>query len=290
MKELSRQEWTEFRNSPLNEAYKLLVLQVYSGIKNSATFDGVSGSDIKLAKQIVSLLNSLGIYFRIIHKGGKLKIVFGARVPDVLLLYALQNKVFNENELNDEYGRILGYPVCCIKQFMSRKGARKSFIYTSTRFQKNPIEGRWVINYKLNILANIPLLFHMPCTSNCPESKILAEKVLKLYRAYDRVFIKSVVRFLRQPALVFNAENYVRFNGELAGNSICYSGIEHIHHPRLADGKASLENSKINRLVGVIRKADILLFNEKVFSIFKNKNLLKKVEYRNRPFQFYDFR
>ncbi|MCM8796742.1 MAG: hypothetical protein NC923_02530, partial [Candidatus Omnitrophica bacterium] len=108
MKELSKQEWMEFRVFPLNEAYKLLILQVYSGIKNSANFDGVSSGDTELCRQIVAFLESLGIYFHVLHKNDKLKIIFGNRKADVRMLCALQDKVFNENRWHYEYGRLLG--------------------------------------------------------------------------------------------------------------------------------------------------------------------------------------
>ncbi|MCM8796743.1 MAG: hypothetical protein NC923_02535, partial [Candidatus Omnitrophica bacterium] len=182
------------------------------------------------------------------------------------------------------------YPLCCIRQFIYRKGSQKSFIYTSTRFQNDPERGRYIMDYKLNILANIPLIFHMPCTPDCTASRILAGKVLKLYHDYSPVFIKQIVRFLRQPALVFNTENYVRLNGKFAGNKIRYCGIEHVHYPYFADGNKRFENIRINQLVKTLSKGNILVFDAVAFSILDNKDLLVTVEYRNFPFQVYDFR
>lgn len=277
-----------FEKFALPDIYKLLVLQVSSGIKNAATLDGIRGDDLSLLSQINLLLNQFGLCSRIVEQGHILKVIFGRKEGDVFLLYALQDKVFKEKRFQVKYGELLGYPACCTKQYRSRVRAKKSFLFTSMRLS-DPVGAAWAIDYRFNILSKTPLIFHMPCTRDCAASRSLAERAFRLYEAYDPVLARTILGFLKEPALVFNVENYVRFNGRLARNRISYSGMQHVHRPCFADADGLFDNVATDNIVQAIQGGDNISFHKEEFIVFRNKRLLKKVKYADQQFQVYNF-
>ncbi len=111
----------------------------------------------------------MGLYFVYISKDEK--------IAHLGLLSELHNN-------HVELGRLLGYPECCIRFFIS------SFTAEHPNLEHPPT------NLWTNLTQrpkDVCLLSHFPCTSNCPESIALAKKYLAIIQQVDKAYAQYLL-------------------------------------------------------------------------------------------------
>lgn len=196
------------------------------------------------------------------------------------------------------FGRLLGYPECCIDFYQHKilhpTGNEFSFVlhtFSNTNgkpsFYTNNIfnfQTRVPTQYKLKILNSFGkvlgervrhfLVSHIPCSYNCKESIRIGKEILKLLKNEDNQFARDVVSNLKKIFLVIDDFNWVSFDGEVNGSSICCRAAEPLLtlYPR----DKFIQGSKV------------IVDSDKI-KIFKDGNLLHEIRNPDKNVGILDF-
>jgi len=268
----------------LNEAHKLFILQVFSGLKKSGTFDGLSKDEDKTIEQTLRLLGALGVAYRLKDVGHNIKIFFAQEKTIAQDLYVLYDRVARSGHSRARYAELLGYPSCCIRSYVSQKKQGLLFGYLTTVFKKR-IKGQalsWPVLF--NRFSDLPLIFHWPCGFHCRASRDLAGRVLKLYTCYDRALAETAARLLKRPVLIFQDGSYIRFEGVYRGRTLSYGQIIRIGSSVAVEEGLSKERNAVACAVRCIARGEKILFEESTFRVINNKKVL--FESRNAKNQY----
>lgn len=133
------------------------------------------------------------------------------------LLYARRQSADRDDGINyavlqDEFGRILGFPSCCTRKFSEtyRAPTGHADLYTSLErlgWHLKPIDPR--LNHIATHQYQLPYLIHVPCSASCRASYDLVEVLLsKLYQDGSRAIIEDV---LSRGAVVWPDDRIVFF-------------------------------------------------------------------------------
>ena len=231
---------------------KLLILQVFSQIKPAASFDYIDNDNRK--SLILAILKKMHLYSQTIEFNNITKIIFG-RKDNVSQLKWIHDDVFNKVKSVEEYGRLLGYPSCCLRSNIDP--------YTDE------------MNLLFNRYSSLPLIFHSPCSTDCKESVSLAKKVLKAYFLFDKKVCYHVISELKKPILKFNENMFIRFNDyKIRSNHLSYSYVS-ITVPSPIDEKTNKEKTDdVLEFFKKIKKGNLLYFNKDCLNIFYDEKLL----------------
>ncbi len=126
------------------------------------------------------------------------------------------------------YGKILGFPYCCIDFFIDRSPRDYNL---PVEIYKNTTEFSFYCN-------NIPmdhtyfLIHHHPCSFNCKRTIELGKEVLKSVRKEDPNFARRIEHNLKLPLLLFKEKESIIFDGKLKGNEINYSDMYFVGNKR----------------------------------------------------------
>jgi hypothetical protein len=185
-----------------------------------------------------------------------------------------------------EYGRLLGYPDCCIKNWMARihRGddmVIESFIKTKPSFYCNNI-----FNFESRIDPHREigqgsgkifdkschnfLIRHIPCSFDCKESIEIGKKTLELLEMNVPDFAKGVVNVIKKPVLYFDSFRWVVFDGTARGNRLFYKGI------------ASVDSLIEKSLLDKLSKGNELEVTDKHINIIMSGDLLFKMVKKDR--------
>lgn len=280
---------------PLSDSHKLFILQVYSGLKSSGSFDGLPQTDIATISNLVLLLERLSLYYRMIRLGRNVKIIFSRRRENVERLFDIHDGVFRRRQHVRDYGRLLGYPPCCVARFRVQ-GNPWSFISDTedylARFPGSSYAGRlyWQPDARLNRYAGHPLIFHWPCRLDCPSSLGFADKVLSLYDFYRPGLAKKIMTGLAAPVLVFRSGNYVRFSVPMRGGVIRYAAVNCVTPLLFEAGVLEAEDEKVLMVMRIIEAGNKISFTGRGFTVCLNGRLLLEVNFSDRVFCFLNFR
>lgn len=258
----------------LNEVHKLFILQVYSGLKRAGTFDGLGRTEKKTMGRILSLMDALDIAYQVKDSGNNVKIFFSKdrrTADDLSLLYP---KVFKENSHHLSYGLLLGYPACCIRSYLSKGRGRWLLGHLTFVFKRHIRDRKIRLPFQLNMVADLPLIWHWSCGAGCRETNRLADRILKLYESYDRALAQGVLRSLKKPVLLFQNDSYVRFEGSLRRNVLAYERVQYIN-PYLAEEGLSQAPYRFTDVLGkLIARGDTLLLEGDSFQLGRRKKIL----------------
>lgn len=275
---------------PIPEAHKLFILQVYAGLKKAGSFDGFFKKDTKIIKQIQLLLEDLKMHYKLLDMSRNVKILFSMRKQDTLKLFDIHRKVFRENKRQDEYGKLLGYPGCCISRFMSGRNQPR-LTYPFFPDIKNRISNyKLFIDYRLNRFCEYNVISHQPCKSDCPQTIILVNRILRAYKAYDSVLTEKIIASLKKPVLIFNPNNFIKFYDILKNNTIYYSRIDHVNPSFCEQGSITREDSVVNIIIKFIQSGNKIVFKRGYFAVFKGNTLLAKNYAFQRPYLLFVFK
>lgn len=123
-----------------------------------------------------------------------------------------------------KFGRLLGYPDCCIRFFRQRNDwARYSFLYEIFRNTAggvphplcNPLTKDRIYSY----------IYHMPCRFDCPATQDLAGRLRAEVRKREPRFAELTDAHLALPALVFRERKHFVFDGILEGPRLSYRAV-----------------------------------------------------------------
>lgn len=139
------------------------------------------------------------------------------------------------------FGKMLGYPECCVGQFINNlidgrdmtflsygntKGkpsycCNNLFNYDSKlRIKDNKIyQGNFSF---LNKYRDLFLIRHVPCAYDCEKSIELGRETLKLIEKDDVKLANKIVAALKSIVLYFDYFNWVIFDGKVNANKITY--------------------------------------------------------------------
>lgn len=283
---------TSFRKkasaSGLSEAHKLFILQVYSGLKRTASFDGFNRKQAAEIRQCLLLLRRLGLALKITENKAYIKILFASEQNDVSMLDTLQKRMFSKSRNKEDgcsLGALLSYPACCIEYFYARQLYASPFGF--------PIDGKKSasdcsikVDARLNRFSPVCVIHHTPCSLECRKTMEWSDKVLSLYRSYDPFFTAKVENFLRKPVLLLTNNYFVRFFDDIRENSIIYSSIDPVISPEKENMK---EDLKIIRILKIIKKGDRIKFGKGGFSVFSGRKLLLENTLQEQPYQLLSF-
>ncbi|QAT17376.1 hypothetical protein BU251_06385 [Candidatus Velamenicoccus archaeovorus] len=279
---------------PLPDSHKLFILQVYGGLKPSGTFDGLPQTDMTAIRNLAVLLKRLFLYYRVLRLGKNVKIIFSRRRQDVERLFDIHDGVFRRRRHVREYGRLLGYPSCCVARFRAQ-GNPWSFICDVEdylgRFPSSSYASRlyWQPDARLNRYAGHPLIFHWPCRLDCPSSIELADKVLSFYESYRPGLAQKLMSGLAAPVLVFRSGNYVRFSVSMRRGTIRYAAVNCVTPLLLETGALGPEDEKVLRIMRTIEAGNRISFNGRSFTVCLNGRSILEVNFSDRFFCFLDF-
>lgn len=259
-----------FPRHNLDLSQTLLILQVFTGIKPAASFDYLKSPD---DHPVINALNAFHLDFETLYKDGHKKIIFGKK-QGVRELATIHDDVFCSNPDKKKfikYGILLGYPSCCAKP--------------------GPFDFKPDLkNILLNSSADLPLIFHQPCSINCKQSTSQAKQALKVYHLFDTSISRKVLMLLKAPILRFNNTSYIRFNGyKLAKNVIFYQKLSPVL-PNPID--ENIDQQKMGEYIEFLEKlksGDSVYFGSKNIFIFSRKNLISRSPYRlNRDYEVWN--
>lgn len=149
-----------------------------------------------------------------------------------------------------EYGKILGYPECCIRFFRQKNDWNKYSFLAEIKKATTGIS-KLLANTLLKDTA-YSLLYHMPCRFDCPATVKQAEDLLLYLRKKEPKIATSLERHLGLPVLVLYEKKIFAFNGKLIDNKIEYSEVYpgnpeikgSIYHKILASGNVVIVEGK----------------------------------------------
>ncbi len=246
----------------LDIGHRLLILQVFSGIKPAASFDYV---DKEEEPKIIATLKAMGMYFRVIERKEATKIIFGKKA-NIDRMNKIHDSVFTsspESLMVMEYGKLLGYPSCCISPDLAPNTKKTNVLF--------------------NRFSGTPLIFHFTCSDNCEKSIELAKKVLAAYFFFDKDIFASVVAELKKPILKFSENLFAKFDGySVTGNRIRYGSVDiSVVSPIDEQEKCKEDADFLEQL----RKGDSVSFFKNSLKIFKGENLITERKFANDTFE-----
>ena len=195
--------------------------------------------------------------------------------------------------ITSRYGRILGYPECCVENFSKNfRGFNPDII----RNMKNSSER---CSFLLNNFFPMSLISHYPCNYFCSPSLSYAKNLLDLMKSENSLFLQYILWGLKLPMIVFDEKNLIFFEGELDGNLIGYSRVlssedlykmfldlinvpfEDISLEGLAGQGTALWNDRI--LVPELKKGNKLRLTGNTLEIYLDSMLVRKLYLKEIP-------
>jgi hypothetical protein len=181
------------------------------------------------------------------------------------------------------FGKMLGYPECCIDAFIKNLKDGKDFILLAKENTKSNFSYYCnnLFNYdsklsshnvkiyydKLPILDRYNycyLIRHMPCSYDCSKSIALGKKTLELMNDDNPAFANAVVNALKNVVLYFDYFNWVVLKGRIINGAVIYSEV------------LSYESLISKTIIKKIKQGDRIIIIDKLMLIFKNnKNIFE---------------
>jgi len=118
-----------------------------------------------------------------------------------------------ESEMHNDdisFGKLLGYPECCVEHFASHRYTKPGDFFISTLHEQECSSFSFLNNFALCIF-DIKILCHYPCSPDCARSLKLAGMYLKVlrsrfsaYAAFLKRQLKSMIICTRSGSLVYS--------------------------------------------------------------------------------------
>jgi len=248
-------------------------------------FEGSRNSYNEIAKK-------LGVVLRI--KQFK-KLYFSVFEDGIKLLYmglsaSLVEAAYQAEVKGDRLalGKLLGYPECCVKNFLENFDTKKDFtIIAFKETKKTPsffcngifnIESKWPCgggdSFKKDGLAfsdfnRLALIKHVPHSLDCPESINLGRKTLELLEKESPEFAKEIVDALKRPFLYFNYFDWLAFKGKVRGQELIYEEV--------IGNLSYSSDDKIKQIV----QGNRLIVSDKKIIIYKDQKVIGELIKKN---------
>lgn len=176
--------------------------------------------------------------------------------------YKLEKKYIEKSVGPFLLGKFLGYPACCIEEFIKNLH-RKNRNQPTKTFSNTKGKLDFRLNYLYNFnsrqfnyqefnrisesyrLSNIYLIPHIPCSFNCKESIKYAQKLLNILRIDFPGYYRKLMLIIKRPILYFNDFVFFPLTGEMENNTLSYQGFLKIHNHLPAKIVKSLEKGNL---------------------------------------------
>ena len=170
------------------------------------------------------------------------------------------------------YGRLLGYPECCIRFFRQRNDwSRFSFLAEIHRESRGRPR-HWLCN-PLTKDRTYSYIYHMPCRWDCPATRELAVRLRSEVARREPELVRQVDRHLRLPVLVFYERKHFVLDGTLQGNRVEYRAV---YYPdSFPDGLDLLER---------LLPGDALELEDHTVRVFNQGELVDRIQARSEGF------
>ncbi|MFA5038319.1 MAG: hypothetical protein WC732_01415 [Candidatus Omnitrophota bacterium] len=271
----------------LAEGYKLIILQVFSGLKRTASFDGFNLTESSSIRQCLLLLKRLNLPAKAVKYSDHVKVLFARCWEDLRLLSRLHDRIFGERRTpkdGSEYGFLLGYPRCCVERFYggNHRGGRFGF---PCEGRKRAQDGSLEVDYRLNRFSPICVVHHVPCGPDCRATIEWSDRILSLYKAYDPFLRRQAEAVLKKPVLLFGINHFLRFFDDIKKDRIFYDSVDAVN-PKLFNED---EDLRVAGLLEQLGNGDQARFEKGSFSVFSGKKLLLKNTFSRQPYQLLRF-
>jgi hypothetical protein len=165
------------------------------------------------------------------------------------------------------FGKVLGYPDCCIQAFCERN----NWYFFNAYYEAHKRTG--ILRWECNSLArhtSQTYLAHIPCSFDCSNSLRYAESVRSIIDKTDRDFRVSIDNFLRRPFLCLSELEIYVFNGSFQSEA-CLS----------YDAVAPLPPTpRTRRLLDLLNQGDLMTIDGNLVVISKNGSIVHVYECR----------
>lgn len=189
----------------------------------------------------------------------------GKEGDGIYFMYVSRNKVtakkakmLEEENNHIEFGKILGYPVCCCSFFeknFSEASEGTNDLTVHTFRESNGFTFPWQNNNCLRGF-DISLISYFPCRFDCLESKKQAEKNFSVLKKYDTDTAKYFENALKSAVIYSEGVGVYNFhNAKMTGRTLAY-----------VPGK--IISGNMNEFYNVLRKRNrITVFNKSSFLV-----------------------
>jgi len=135
-----------------------------------------------------------------------------------------------QEEYQYKLGRLFGYPLCCIKEYIrlnkviflnSHNGTSMSednisnYVINSYNNTRNKDK----LNFLLNNITNVTIISHFPCSYECEKSIGYAKKLFESFEEDEKV---DIIKKLSQKLVVWSEHKFKVFDGDI-GSGILFS-------------------------------------------------------------------
>jgi len=199
---------------------------------------------------------------------------------------------FKAEKNNDKkaLGRLLGYPDCCVENFIKYNPERdsdlviKAALSTTLKpsFYCNSIfnlESK-ISSSQVKLLSRHPEVFqdsfylflvgHVPCSFDCQRSIKIGKKTLEILKKEIPSLAQEIEFALKKPVLYFDYLNWAIFEGCVRGNQLFYT--------RVFPYRSFFSGQKLN----LIKAGNKLIVGDKHISVFKEEKLIAKIKKDNK--------
>jgi len=181
-------------------------------------------------------------------------------------------------------GKILGYPECCINEFIKEFIARQNLplfsLKNCIRKDKLDFKLNYLYSFETRVLAhpstelnklnrldylgwNKYLIPHIPCSFECRTSKKYAQKPFSIIKKYSPNYVQELKFYLKNPILFINDYEFIIFKGRVNNNSIIYKKI------------INPNNLTKKPFLNMVNRGNQIVINNGNIQVFKNNVLLK---------------
>jgi len=207
---------------------KLDILDVYLGYRKGARILCHINEQVEeIAKELISAEIQIsvgkGMVSQSANSVNKVKDYFdnnSENTEKVVPFYIAKNQDYadklreaDENKSDVEFGRMLDYPDCCIKN-VAELGHVPSIIESFYYLQENERFNVWT--WPVAMIGDASLLVHYPCSSKCLKSMDIAKKHFQLITNYAPKYI--VERVEKYHSSLYSIDNGIICSHEKNGS------------------------------------------------------------------------
>lgn len=272
--------FNDIRGLNLNNLSGKEIILVYEGVKPSCRIY-VSDSSLKKLKDFCKKTGLFleSSHFKLFGSSDKGKGGFSDRRKRVplnhrgLICYYISKtkkqtekaKRYEDIGNHKEFGKILGYPDCCIKSFKTKSLENKKYGFVFRVLKETREEPPYSFyNNFISQYFGFSLLSHFPCSLNCKKSTRLAEKYFRALKKYSKRWAQELVRY-QKSAILFTE----------------YRGIFLIEKFGFKNKILTYDNSKIkstlrNKIFKSLKEGNTIEIINKNHVIIRNDNELIK--------------
>lgn len=224
---------------------------------------------------------------------GKIAVGISKSKEDALEGVNLYYKKTLTDKGNRDFGRIMGYPECCLDfgdYLCENSKGDKDYDLNNFGFANPAVESlkrSKNFAWQCNVFTESPLSYY-PCSLDCQKSIDYVNKLVKILKKVNEHHYKFLINYLKKPVSLYwtcadRILLYGDFKGDFEKAELKYdrleSRLDSIEFYQQNDMKLIKE---LNRVKGFIEKGNKIIMRPNYFEIFKNNKKLFKFKKENK--------